>query len=94
MPPHPPGRAHRDDPAVWPLEDPGSEQPPSVKSKNARKLVLLVLAAALAGTAAYARRFPAPASEQLQDSVKLEVIEDFLADARRYFGLQPASATR
>lgn len=54
---------------------------------NALKLTLFVLAATLAGAAASSAQTAAAPREQMQDSARVRVIDDFLADSRRYLGL-------
>ncbi len=54
---------------------------------NTLKLTLFVLAATLAGAAASSAPPSAAPREQMQDTARFRVIDDFLADSRRYLGL-------
>ena len=57
------------------------------KKMHGLKLALFAFAAVLAGAATFAGRPAAPADARLQALVRIEIIEDFLADSRRYLGL-------
>ena len=57
------------------------------KNMNTLKLTLLMLAAAFAGTLAFATQSAAPQREQLRESISYQVVDEFLVDSKRYLGL-------
>jgi len=54
---------------------------------NTLKLTLLMLAAAFAGTVAFAGQSAGPQREQLRESISYQVVDEFLIDSKRYLGL-------
>lgn len=54
---------------------------------DALKPFVFAIATALASVAAFADQPDGLTREQGQDSIKLKVIDTFLADSRKYFGL-------
>ncbi len=54
---------------------------------NTLKLTLLMLAAAIAGTVAFATQSAGPPREELRDSISYQVVDEFLVDSKRYLGL-------